>query len=664
MKQKNFKIFLFFILIAFYIAPMSQLYANICKCSFLPKKVKAVSINALQKKIKGSKTKSQSSTFLHFVGLKKIIGFIVDEKNNDLVLLGEDNRNQPPLYLEDFVVALRNTFLQYAPLKGNVYQYTYPGCSIDPRPSNIKQLTAVGRNILQSSKNSNKQLIQKWKETCQQSQDVRVLGMPFDTHFAHVLVIADYDMKSIVDGTDRLENIDNFQSLLDMSLDKASDDALNDRPMSVSFSMNRFWFYPGDNLYEEDDGIIMIKQCPVTLLTNETYLNQNDKVVDAKGPNEDAQLFAHRFSLLYNEISDQRPIYSELSNLFRFVAIAKIIEFKKLENSLNLKYLLEDFNILKTKVDKQLPGRSAVKNFDHRKELPNGYQSIHIILPSCGGVDVSIKTTNSQFIRRHNNDLKYLKKTVLSKKGQGDISWSVDLESSPYLSEYHDTKILNRVNTTSQTASVIMVKRGNINEEGKEGYICIDGKNEIYRGQDIIELNKKLTSELKNKKNNKKFYISIKGFPKHKARSFRKNLIKSNKNINVKTLEDRDDNLNLIALFTPGYIYHGHNQPLEYKGRFRGILRFSKHIQKKIFNISINVFAQSAAIVSDFMVHTDLLLKLKIPMSIIDSVNHVKRMILKRHKNLTEDKLNIEVDVQCTGVHTVHIEFLSSMEEG
>src|ERR1700682_1725591 len=86
----------------------------------------------------------------------------------------------------NFVVALRNAWLQYAPLKDNVYQYSNPGCSIDPNPAIVHELQRIG-NFKVSSSGDATQSIDNWNRVCEGQQAVRVLGIPFDTHFAQVM---------------------------------------------------------------------------------------------------------------------------------------------------------------------------------------------------------------------------------------------------------------------------------------------------------------------------------------------------------------------------------------------------------------------------------------------------------------------------------------------
>ncbi|MBC6480027.1 MAG: DUF1598 domain-containing protein [Hormoscilla sp. GM7CHS1pb] len=245
----------------------------------------------------------------------RIDGYVID--NQDIILIGQADATKPPLHTEDFVVALRNTWFKYAKIEGNTRYYSYPTISIDPEPKVMSQLEKIG------SVNLN-----KWHELCSQSQNVRVIGIPFNSHFAKTMVVPDYDMKKLVGGPDT-HGISGLVSITEMSLIKIRSDLAEGKSNSMPISsLNRFWFTPGENLYQENEGVVIIEQSPVTLLTEEQFLSHKGELVGTKKADSLAQEFVENFTALYPEIASQRPIYAELENLFRFVALSKIMKFK------------------------------------------------------------------------------------------------------------------------------------------------------------------------------------------------------------------------------------------------------------------------------------------------------------------------------------------------
>ena len=237
--------------------------AGVCKVeeeSSTTIQIRAISLRVLQERLEAHGAKGpRPKELLHFAGITRVEGYVVDEVKHDVILFGQVNPTLPPLYLDDFVIALRNATLKYAHLKGNTYYYSDPGCSIDPDPKVMGKLDSLAGKIIQKSYPGGiDKGIEEWHDICRSPQQVRVLGIPFHTHFSKVMVKADYDMKGLVDGCDDLD-IPGFDSLSDITLAKAKSYIIQGKPIPIPLSsMNRFWFYPGENLYEEDEGIILI----------------------------------------------------------------------------------------------------------------------------------------------------------------------------------------------------------------------------------------------------------------------------------------------------------------------------------------------------------------------------------------------------------------------
>ena len=389
-----------------------------------PSKSHAISLKVLQERVKRCVAKRKCpENILELCGLKKICGFVIDEKNRDLILVGKvDTTSFPPLYLEDFVIALRNAWWKYAPLRGNTYYYSAPGCSIDPNPKTIQRLQQVGRGILSGS-GEMQNTLRKWHTICGEHQKVRVLGIPFDSRFAKITVDADYYMKRLVNGSVSLA-IDGFESLTDMTLNNAKEDVIQNRPISIPLScLNRFWFFPGENLYVEDKGVVLIKKCQVKLLTEEEFLTKRGEVAGTGQANLLAQRFSENFTRKYSQIAKKRQIYAELEGLFRFVALAKVMKFQDapLEAGVNLDYLLDRYPIRRTHVRRTLPGLSHVKGFEHRRDFPGGYQIAQLSLPSCGGVAIDVRISEKNFVRDKTGWLLELRQAVLKARPSSDV---------------------------------------------------------------------------------------------------------------------------------------------------------------------------------------------------------------------------------------------------
>ncbi|MCP4367392.1 MAG: DUF1598 domain-containing protein [Deltaproteobacteria bacterium] len=458
-------------------------------------KGRAVSLKILQEKVKECMENGTcSDKVLHLSGITKVVGYTIDEKNHDLILIGKVDPNLPPLYLEDFIIALRNAWMKYAKIKDNVRVYEYPGCSIDLRDEVAQQLQQLSKNsnewtkdiedklneyagtvdyskgnveshekqlkfysnelekykslldelqernqtpaiqeqikeiyaeyqqlyteyqeeyrvyqqvvqefnqknktyksIYDVYKSGNNDVVDYWCKICPQPQDVRVLGIPFHARFSKVMVEADYYMKRLVNGSAELD-IDGFQSLTEMYEEK--------KVISNNVEMNRFWFFPEENSYVEDKGIVIISKSEVMLGTEKEYLSKKNKIKGKGRPDPVAKDFAENFSANYTEIAERKHIYKELEALFRFVSLLKVIKFKDAfsASGLQLDYFMHKFPIQETHVDTTLKGLYYIGE--------HGYTHM-----TCGGVSIEIEPKKELFIWDTTGELQRLREIILT----------------------------------------------------------------------------------------------------------------------------------------------------------------------------------------------------------------------------------------------------------
>ena len=345
---------------------------------------RAVSLNAAASAVKAGRGGDVRS----LCGITKALGYLVDESGRDVVLFGEVDPNLPALHLDDFVVALRNAHLLYAQTKGRTRYYSAPGCSIDPNPQTMRDLQGIGKVDLGDDSQVNKYL-DKWNEIGRRPQKVRVMGVPFDSRFAKVMVDADYYMKRLVNGSVTLD-IEGFTSLSDTSVDEAKKAYAAGKAGGRSgYTMNRFWFSPGEATYAEQDGAMVLKSCSVQLLTEEEYLTEHG--IAGKGrPNTLAKRFAMSFSKHYSEIAARRPIYTELEGLFRLAGIARIMRDESARSS-GMDYLLKSYKVEVVPVSREVLGLTSHREINEERETPQGRSTFRMIMPSCGGVSMDVR---------------------------------------------------------------------------------------------------------------------------------------------------------------------------------------------------------------------------------------------------------------------------------
>ncbi len=348
---------------------------------------RAVSMKVLEYTLKNAGSKQAES----LCGITQLSGFIIDSSSKDIILVGKVDSSYPELLADDFIVALRAAHLIYGKRKGNTIYITPPGCSIDPDPAVLRQLDSLQRRG--TSKEARQAYIEKWETIGRQPQKVRVLGVPFDTHFAKVMVDADYYMKRLSNGSVDL-GIPGFAGTMEKNIARAKKELeLGLDTSEPENSLNRFWFCPGLTEYEDINGLILLRSCQVKLLTEEEFLTVSGEVKGLGRPSPIAKEFAESFTRNYRAIAEARPIYKELENLFRMAAVANLMkEQKALAKSRNpMNYLLREYKVRTVPVSRYLPGLTRVVELEDVRETDYGVEARYITLMSCGGVNMNIR---------------------------------------------------------------------------------------------------------------------------------------------------------------------------------------------------------------------------------------------------------------------------------
>lgn len=351
---------------------------------------RALSLKALLKELEKPDGSKQIHVINQFVGITRLTGFLIDQENEDVILFGITDSDKPPMLFEDFVVALKNVRNDYIIESDSGRYYEYPGCSIDPTEDTNLKLEKIGKKM--SSINDplgNQRLLNEWNTVCQSPQNVRVMGVPKNSHFAKIMVDTDYHLKKIVNGEDSL-SIPGFLSLTSRRINQATQGASS----STGMSMSRFWFYPKTVAFAQDRDITAFCDCGVQLLTEKEFLSNTGKRTGTGKAGVLASEFAADFTVHYKEIADLRARYYELENLFRFFAIAKALNQQGTAAPNFVIDVIDKIKALYTistiVVDKKVPGISSSKLFKYS-------ENEYITFPSCGGVGIEMDLEKRNF---------------------------------------------------------------------------------------------------------------------------------------------------------------------------------------------------------------------------------------------------------------------------
>ena len=285
-------------------------------------KLRCVSLVALEQAVELHLARKEAipDELFFLAGLNRIEHLFVDPDRRELVIAGPADAfvpdsvgrmlafesGRPTLRLDDLVVALRT-----------VRTSRQLGCSIDPVPERIAELKKFIREAVPATSDVVAARFEQMDDILG-LQDVRVDGVPPDSHFANAFVEADYRMKRIAIG---LENpqVKGLKSHLSMIGTKGN-------------TMQRWWFVPAyDFIARSEDGLAYQLAGPrARLLTEEEVTDANGNRSSSSAINRSAQAFAKQFSESFPRLAERSPVFGELQNLIDWSVVAALMLSEKL----------------------------------------------------------------------------------------------------------------------------------------------------------------------------------------------------------------------------------------------------------------------------------------------------------------------------------------------
>jgi hypothetical protein len=293
----------------------------------IPAAMRKVSLVRLEQALRGGIDAGEKpdDTMRHLAGLQRVQYVFYLPEQRDIVLAGpaegwmEDasgraiglSTRRPVLLLEDLLVAVR-TFSPGGRPKVQV------GCSIDPSAEGLERMrkfqASVPSVIPQNQRDLAALRIAMGSRDALGMADVRVFGVPAETHFAQVMVEADYRMKLIAIGLEPPPV--KMVTFLD---------AIGSAP---KFTLQRWWFTPNyDCVRVTEDGLGM------ELVGEGVQLLGEDKLIAVDGslaarpgpPNHASELFTTSFTKKYPDISARSAVFAQLRCLVDLLVASAFI---------------------------------------------------------------------------------------------------------------------------------------------------------------------------------------------------------------------------------------------------------------------------------------------------------------------------------------------------
>ena len=289
---------------------------------------------------------------------------------------------RPTLLLEDLAVALR----AYPP---GSRDRPFLGCTIDPRPESLERVQEFQRTIPRSVHASQRtrvaQQVASGLREALGMADVRVFGISPQTHFAQVLIEADYRMKLIGIGAEP------------PPIKMATFISAVDNP--ANGNLQRWWFTPDyDCLRVTADrlGVELIGQ-GVQLQSEDKTIGPGGKLGEGTPPSKPSLAYTTAFTSKYEDIAAKSPVYAQLRGLIDLAILAAF--FRKHEY-----YAQANWQAELLRDEKQFP----VETHDTPKEAQcvaiSLWKGSRLLTPAGGGVSiVADEALNEERLQRDAN---------------------------------------------------------------------------------------------------------------------------------------------------------------------------------------------------------------------------------------------------------------------
>ncbi|WP_157195757.1 DUF1598 domain-containing protein [Bradyrhizobium sp. YR681] len=317
-----------------------------------------------------------------FPGLTRLDGYVIDEENDDIGLIGLAEPGQRDLEAADFVVALRSAFLR-GMHDGVNYDFS-AAISIDPNPEVFRRLRDI--------RTTNPDGRHSYEDVCRAPQTVRVDGMIRASRVAALLVDADYRMKQVSQGALKLPTskpiVGDFDARIAIWRSQLDAKGASDLVANIT----RYWFTPGQFGYiasEDGADTIYLDRAQVLLKDEAEVLTAGASKTVASGSIDTyARAFTCAWTASMEETYRAEPIWRELYNMYRHFAVARIMAETGAFNrvKLDIAFLLDRYKVPNVNLPASLPGLSRIVTHSTKRRSTTWNAAYAV----CGGVQVGL----------------------------------------------------------------------------------------------------------------------------------------------------------------------------------------------------------------------------------------------------------------------------------
>lgn len=303
-------------------------------------------------------------------GLLEIRYVLVYPEQRDIVLVGPaegwaidprgyfvgQKSGRPVLLLDDLLVALRAAIQSPSVLS----------CSINPTPEGIRRVEALARQV---QTGTDPRQVAAAMEQQLGPQRVTVHGVPDDTHFARVMVAADYRMKRISMGLEP-SPVRGLPSYPEM---------VKGGGTGLSNMLPRWWLQPDyQPLLRDDAGLAWeIRGASVRCLTESDFLDANGQPRPSGRSDPITQRWADLMTSRYRDLAQAEPVFAQLQGCMDLAVVSALIVKHRLMSKAGYDFPLlsgatEGLSTLKIDAPKQVATNATLARKGKRTMITAG----------------------------------------------------------------------------------------------------------------------------------------------------------------------------------------------------------------------------------------------------------------------------------------------------
>lgn len=327
--------------------------------------------------------------------ITQLDGYVLDPENQDIVLIGRVEPGATALYLDDLVVALRQSAEVYTFVENGTRYLSNPGVSIDPRRDVLRQLNEIAADFQDDNSAAQETQLARWAQVCQLPQDTRVDSIPHDSHAASLMLRVDEDLKRLSSGAEPLPG--NLPSLLELYMQESIEGLKAGRTTNTD-TMNRFWFTPRQlDVAVDDNAALISSDFGLRLLTEAEYVSAEGDVTGSNAADPIAAKWANLVSENMHGIN--RPGWRELNALAFTFAVTEVLYDRDgpRQSGLELEWLLRQHQLKSVSTPHTVDGHCRILTEEFHQALDQGVLHTTLIMPSCGGVEFGMPTISTSF---------------------------------------------------------------------------------------------------------------------------------------------------------------------------------------------------------------------------------------------------------------------------